>query len=399
MDGPGLVPLRKLWASKPRFPSGSDDWHRRRRAAEHCFVPWIERVMPIEGRSVLEYGCGNGAATAAFADRAARYVGFDIDDGTVAEGRRILAEGGLEPELVSVPPDRILDVVTERGGDVDIFLCYAVLEHMHLDERLALLRVARKVVSADGIVVIIETPNRLTPWDYHTSQLPFLNQLPEELALRYLDRSPRPEFLDAMRAARREGDAALREAFARWGRGMSFHELELVYDDLPRHVASSSWEPVLLPEREVYREELALQRVLDRSRPDLPASFSRYWLDLILTEQPQPDGRPRLRPWPMTTIGGQSAFHDGDHVIHFPVPDSVVAVEPPRPTDRLVVVLDAPDDDLMVRIGTAAGGEVDVAPTPGHWSRVADIRLPEPSPRCELRLSRPGAVRLVAYEV
>jgi SAM-dependent methyltransferase len=358
----------------------------------------VESVRSLEGCTVLEYGCGNGAATAAFAPRTARYIGLDISDTDVADARRILAEGDLHPTLVSAPPDRILDEVAELAGEVDVFLCYAVLEHMHLDERLELLRLSRRVVRDDGIVVIIETPNRLTPWDYHTSQLPFLNQLPEELALRYLDRSPRPEFLEAMQAAADDGPAALREAFARWGRGMSFHELELVYDDLPRHVAGSSWEPVLLPEREIHREELALQQVLDRARPDLPASFSRYWLDLILTPLSRPALHPALRPWTLSTIGGTAAFHDGDHVAYLPAADSMLAVDLPCPSGRLVIVVDAPDDGLSARVRTTAGSHTESAFTAGHYSRVAEVRPAEPSDRFELRLSHPGAVRLVAYE-
>ena len=170
---------------RPEFPSAWDDWHRRRGVAERHFVPWLEQVQPLRSGCVLEYGSGYGSVTAAFAPLAGRYIGLDIDAAAVATARRILAEGGLEPELVAAPPDRILDETAGFRGEVDVFLCYAVLEHMSVDERLALLETARAVVRPGGLIVVIETPNRLTPWDYHTSQLPFLNQLPEDLALRY----------------------------------------------------------------------------------------------------------------------------------------------------------------------------------------------------------------------
>jgi hypothetical protein len=44
--------------------------------AETYFVPWVEEVMPLKGRTVLEYGCGNGSVTAAFEPRSARYIGL-----------------------------------------------------------------------------------------------------------------------------------------------------------------------------------------------------------------------------------------------------------------------------------------------------------------------------------
>ena len=48
-----------------------------------------------------------------------------------------------------------------RRGEVDVFLLYAVLEHLTVAERLAVLRLAREVVKPDGAIVVCETPNRL----------------------------------------------------------------------------------------------------------------------------------------------------------------------------------------------------------------------------------------------
>jgi 2-polyprenyl-3-methyl-5-hydroxy-6-metoxy-1,4-benzoquinol methylase len=383
----------------PEFRLGWDDWHRRRQMAEQ-FVPWVESVRRLDGCTVLEYGCGNGPVTAAFAPRARRYLGIDIDAGAVAEARRILADGGVEPTLLAAPPERILDDTAQYRGEVDVFLCYAVLEHMSVDERLALLRLAREVVRPGGIIVVIETPNRLTPWDYHTSQLPFLNQLPAELALRYAERSQRSEFVDALRAAASDGDAALVEAFTRWGRGMSFHEFELVFEDLPRHAAACSWDPVLLPVRPIYRAELALQRVLDEACPGLPPSFSRYWLDLIVTAEPQPEARRFLRPWPLRTAGSVGATYESTETVGLPESDSMLAVDLPIASERMLVVVQSPTRDLVVDVRQLASGrelrsEAVQTPESGAY---ADLRFSAPGDRYEIRLSAPGSVTLVAYE-
>ena len=339
-QGPLMSMFRR--PSKPprpalEFPSGWDDWDRRRLVTEQHFVPWVDRVLALEGRTILEYGCGNGPITAAFAPHAERYIGIDIDGPAVDVTRRLLGEAGLQPELHVAPPEEILDRTAAFRGEIDIFLCAAVLEHMSGTERLALLRLAREVVRPEGIIVVVETPNRLTPWDYHTSLLPFVFQLPEELALAYVDRSPRKEFVDAMQAAAANGEDAHREAWIRWGRGMSFHEFELVFENLPSHIVASSWDPILLGEREVHREELALQRVLDTARPDLPAAFSRYWLDFILAATPREAPGRFLRPWALHTHGSHGAAYGRDQNVHLDGEAAVLAVDLPTESARLVV--------------------------------------------------------------
>jgi hypothetical protein len=283
---------------------------------------------------------------------------------------------------------------------VDVFLCYAVLEHMSVDERLALLQVARDVVRPGGIIVVIETPNRLTPWDYHTSQLPFVNQLPEQLALRYAERSHRSDFVEALRAAAIDGEAALREAFTRWGRGMSFHEVELVFEDLPQHTVACSWDPVLLPVRPVHRAELALQRVLDEARPELPPSFSRYWLDFIISADPQPQPRRFLRPWPLRTTGSVGATYEVTETVALHAPDSKLAVDLPTASERLLVVVEGASDDLIVDVRQPVSGrELESPVTQTQESGAyADLLFPAPADRYEIRLSAPGRVTLVAYE-
>ncbi len=141
---------------------------------------------------------------------------------------------------------------------------------MTLDERLAVLRLARQTVRPDGYIVVCETPNRLTPLDHHTGQIPFLHMLPGALAAQYYGRSGRKDFVEAVDRAAADGPAALRDALVRWGYGMSYHEFELAFDDLPAHTVASSYHPLLYPSRPVRGEELHLAATLDAWRPDLP---------------------------------------------------------------------------------------------------------------------------------
>jgi SAM-dependent methyltransferase len=352
--------------------------------------------MPLSGRTVLEYGCGNGAVTAAFAPRADRYIGLDIDSDQIGAANHLLADRGVDANLVAAPADRILAETAAFRDEVDVFLCYAVLEHMTVDERLSLLELAGQVVRERGVIVVVETPNRLTPWDYHTSLLPFLNQLPEELALRYADRSERTEFVQALRAA--DEDAGLREKFARWGRGVSYHEFELVFGDLARRVVASSWEPMLLPERNIYREELALQRVLDQARPDLPPSFSRYWLDLILVAHPLQDPRCLVRPWALRTTGSILATYDVAEVIHMTAENALLAVDLPARSDRLVVGVHGNPEPRYITARQAITGVERRMTTQGSGPEFADLRFPTPVDHYEISLSAPAWINFVGYE-
>jgi SAM-dependent methyltransferase len=288
---------------------------------------------------VLEYGCGNAAVSCAFAERAARVIGVDIDSGWIEEGRRRASElGRRNVELELHAPAAIQDAVAARRGEPDVFLLYAVLEHLTVDERLDVLRLAREVVKRDGAIVVCETPNRLTYLDHHTAQMPFFHLLPDRLALECYRRSPREDFKQALEAALSEGRDAGLEALARWGRGVSFHEFEAVFGEgLDRHVVASNYDPLLFGERPIHPEEVVLARYLSRSRPDLAPVWSRAWLDLILSPSPVAKRRPFLRPWTADTVQATAVGWTQWENLLLKGPDAHLSIALPQPTQRVVV--------------------------------------------------------------
>jgi hypothetical protein len=327
-------------------------------------------------------------------------VGLDIDEAAIRQGQELLEQERVEATLVGVPLPEIMSEVAALRGEIDLFLCYAVLEHMTVDERLALLELARQVVRPDGAIAVIETPNRLLPWDHHTSQLPFYSQLPDELALRYRHRSPREDFVTSLDAVASEGGRALREAFTRWGRGVSYHEFELVFEDLAAHTLATSWELELLPERNIHREELALQAVLDEIDPDLPSSFSRYWLDLIIAPAPRRSAIPQLRPWTLTTASSPRCEYHHGGMVWMPDADAALSIELPLASERLVVGAQSQGDKVDIRLLQAGTGqEVLVHESHGvHGPAYGECRFAVPGERYELRLGSPGTVSFVGYE-
>ena len=123
--------------------------------------------------------------------------------------------------------------------------------------------------SRDGAIVVCETPNRLIYFDHHTAPDAVLPSPARRAGAEYYPQlEPQRTSADAieLEAAERGPEAAL-EAIVRWGRGVSFHEFELVFGDLGRHVIASNYDPVLFAERPVQPEEAILSRYLERWRP------------------------------------------------------------------------------------------------------------------------------------
>lgn len=355
------------------------DWEERYAYARDPILPWVERVVPLAGRSVVDFGCGEGPVTCAIAERAATVVALDIDRPAVEDGRRRAAALGLEPRFVSGPFEDLLREV-RNIGPADVFVLFAVLEHMTIDERLRTLAVARETVGRDGFIVVAETPNRLLPWDYHTSQLPFFGFLPDDLALRYVDRSERVEFRDNVSDALASSEAAGRERLIRWGRGVSFHEFELAFDDFPANVIACNYELDLFPVRELHREELSLARLLKGVRPDIPPSFTRYWIDVVIAGNP--DLRRRFfEPWPFETTNSTDVDLTEWDSLLFRGPGSRLRAQLDRPTDELLVGFQnhAGPMDLRVYFDEFEPIVVPVASAQPGEPVYAVVKLPRPA--------------------
>lgn len=114
----------------------------------------IRRYAPLEGRRILDVGCGIGTYVARLRELSPHVYGLDVDRQRVLRGSRrvpnlLVAVSEALPFL-----DNLLDVV----------IFNEVLEHVR-DER-ATLREALRVVKPGGKVVIY-APNRLFPFETH----------------------------------------------------------------------------------------------------------------------------------------------------------------------------------------------------------------------------------------
>jgi len=109
----------------------------------------LKEAGNLDGKRILDLGCGAGEAAVYFATRGARVCGTDISEGMLALGRRLAQARGVRVEFLRAPaeklpfPDEAFDLVYGNG----------ILHHA--DKALALPEVAR-VMADDGMAFFIE---------------------------------------------------------------------------------------------------------------------------------------------------------------------------------------------------------------------------------------------------
>jgi SAM-dependent methyltransferase len=128
---------------------------------------------PLRGKRVLDFGCGTGATTAALANLAKEVVAFDVDAESVDIANKRIEEHGLSRKVQLHHADDF-DAIASRLGRFDLVLMNGVIEHVPLSKeglRKRLVRTAFSMLRGKGHLYINETPNRLWPYDDHSTKL------------------------------------------------------------------------------------------------------------------------------------------------------------------------------------------------------------------------------------
>jgi 2-polyprenyl-3-methyl-5-hydroxy-6-metoxy-1,4-benzoquinol methylase len=137
-------------------------------------VPEIEyRCGPLRDRRVLDFGCGTGPSTVALARRARSVVAYDVDQESIDLCQRRLAEHGLESRVQLFCADTI-DEVRDQIGEVDLVLMCGVIEHLPITQgglRRNIIRTLFGMLKDSGYLYVYDTPNRVWPYDFHTTHL------------------------------------------------------------------------------------------------------------------------------------------------------------------------------------------------------------------------------------
>nr|CBH38547.1 hypothetical protein, SAM dependent methyltransferases family [uncultured archaeon] len=250
-------------------------------------VPWIERYIDLENANIVEIGCGTGSLTVALAQSAHHVYAYDIQYTSInMTMRRARIMNLTNVTCYLKETNELLNAVYKNNiSGIDVVVLYAVLEHMNLEQRLETLRVCWQVLKPYGIMVVGDTPNRLQYWDTHTSQLPFFNMLPDDLALIYYTKSPRDDFKNAIKGALLQSKTKALAELSKWGRGVSYHEFELAIGDINDFVVGDGFDKEILCHQLLEPEENALKDFVVRNNLDIPLAFTRNTISVILQKK------------------------------------------------------------------------------------------------------------------
>ena len=147
-------------------------------------------------------------------------VGVDVDSYAVETTGKRLGIYGLSCELKELNVADIQDKY--HTGYFDMIIFSASLEHMTLYERTTAIKAAYDLLQQGQFLIVLQTPNRLWHYDYHTSLTPFFNWLPDDLAMEYSRFTPRTNFNRGFDKCSEKD--VLR--FLRHGRSISYHDFD-----------------------------------------------------------------------------------------------------------------------------------------------------------------------------
>jgi ubiquinone/menaquinone biosynthesis C-methylase UbiE len=251
--------------------------------ARERFVPWLKGLVDLSRSECLEIGSGTGSATLAMLESGCKVVGVDIHPGSleVARIRAVDFEQSVEFHVLNA--SHLAKVTGNRAFDLAVF--YSSLEHMTVRERLAAIKKSWQALRPGGWLVVADTPNRLWFKDDHTTGLPFMHWLPDDLAFQYSKRSSK--------ASLRRDDAqpshgALAK-FLRHGRGVSFHEFELALELNVNQLSLSSMTLLDVHFQEIGQNTFsakdaraAFLQILKSAEPSMDVSFLQPSLNLAI---------------------------------------------------------------------------------------------------------------------
>ena len=137
----------------------------------------IRRHVSLEGRHILDIGCGIGTFVQRLREFSPHVYGVDVDQERVRKGATAL------PHLVVAVSEQL----PFADGAFDVVLLHEVLEHVN-DDRVCVAEMVRVIQAAGRIVIFV--PNRLYPFEthgifwrgkYRFGNVPLVNWLPASL--------------------------------------------------------------------------------------------------------------------------------------------------------------------------------------------------------------------------
>ncbi|MEO8442231.1 MAG: bifunctional 2-polyprenyl-6-hydroxyphenol methylase/3-demethylubiquinol 3-O-methyltransferase UbiG [Betaproteobacteria bacterium] len=117
-------------------------------------LDYIDRIAGLNGKTVLDVGCGGGILAESMAQRGAGVTGIDLSDRALKVAQLHILESGVEVDYRQTSAE---DFARERPGGFDVVTCMELLEHV--PEPASTVRACAAMVKAGGHV-FFSTINR-----------------------------------------------------------------------------------------------------------------------------------------------------------------------------------------------------------------------------------------------
>lgn len=88
---------------------------------------YINRIVPLSGKSVLDVGCGGGILSESMAGMGAQVTGIDLGDKALQVAKLHLLESGKKVDYRKIAVE---DLAEEKPGSFDLITCMEMLEHV-----------------------------------------------------------------------------------------------------------------------------------------------------------------------------------------------------------------------------------------------------------------------------
>ncbi len=147
----------------------------------------LNRSEGIPDGNILDFGCGTCGASISLAKNNTNCIiyGVDTDLNKIELSNILLKEKHLDRRI---KPIYLKDTskLPFQSEYFDLIVVPAVIEHIHPIERPQIFNEMNRVLNRGGRLEIQGTPNRLYPFDFHTSNLFLVPYMPDKIAHWYI---------------------------------------------------------------------------------------------------------------------------------------------------------------------------------------------------------------------
>jgi 2-polyprenyl-6-hydroxyphenyl methylase/3-demethylubiquinone-9 3-methyltransferase len=117
-------------------------------------LDYIDQIAGLNGKRVLDVGCGGGILAESMANRGADVMGIDMGESNLAVARLHLLESGLKVDYQKIPVEQLAE---QQAGQFDVVTCLEMLEHV--PDPASIIAACAKLVKPGGHV-FFSTINR-----------------------------------------------------------------------------------------------------------------------------------------------------------------------------------------------------------------------------------------------